>query len=206
MPGTKDSRTSTSSLRPSHVRSAALAAAVVGVIVLPIAAAQATPSHTSAKQPSVTGTPATGSPATATAALPQFCGTTQTGFQGQVTAQSCVDNASGAVTAVVYVGNASDKPLTVAVNLTRADGTLAPMQCTIAAHDLNGVCTTGALQISAGKGAFDAIAESVPVGAPVALGVLRAESGQVAPAAGTAADSAPAAPAPNASASVSPAA
>jgi hypothetical protein len=210
MPGTKDSRTP-SSLRPRHVRSAALAAAVVGVVVLPIAAAQATPSHSSAKQPSVTGTPATGAPATAAAVLPQFCGSTETGFQGQVSAQSCVDDTAGTVTATVYIGNSSAKPLTVAINLTRTDGSLAQMQCTIAAHDANGSCTTGALQSAAGKGSFDAIAETVPVGAPLALGVLHVESGQVTPDSGAAAadqgsgaDSA--SPAPSVSASTSPAA
>ena len=188
MPGTNDSRTPSSSLRPSHVRSVALAAAVVGVVVLPIAAAQATPSH-GTKQTTVTGSPATGAPATATAQLPQFCGATETGFQGQVTAQPCVNDADGTVTAVVYVGNSSDKPLTVAINLTRADGSLAQMQCTVVAHEANGTCTTGALQASVGKGAFNAIAEAVPVGAPVALGVLHVESGQVTPNAGDTADS-----------------
>jgi len=180
MPGTNDNRTSTSSLRPSHVRSAALAAAVVGVVVLPIAAAQATPSHSSAKQTSATGSPATGAPAIATPQLPQFCGSNETGFQGKVTAQSCVQNTDGVFTGEVYVGNGTDKPLTVAINLTRADGSIANMTCTVAAHDANGVCTTGALQASAGKGSFDAIAEMVPVNAPLADGVLRADSGQVA--------------------------
>lgn len=183
MPGTNDSRTPNSSLRPSHVRSAALAAAVVGVVVLPIAAAQASPSH-STKQPSATGTPATGAPTVAAAQLPQFCGETESGFQGKVTAQPCVDTSDGAVTAVVYVGNSTAQPLTVAINLTRADGSIAQMQCTVAAHDANGSCTTGALQLSAGHGSFDAIAEAVPVGAPVALGVLHVESGQVTPAGG----------------------
>ena len=206
MPGTNDSRTSTSSLRKSHVRSAALAAAVVGVVVLPIAAAQATPSHGSAKQPSVTGTPASGAPATVVAQLPQFCGATETGLQGQVTAQSCVDDTAGASTAVVYIGNSSDKPLTVAINLTRADGKLAQMQCIVAAHDANGECTTPALQDAAGTGAFDAIAETAPVGAPLALGVLRAESGQVVPGSADGAAPASADAAPSASASASPAA
>lgn len=185
MPGTNDSRTPSSSLRASHVRTAALAAAVVGVVVLPIAAAQATPSH-GAKQTTATatGTAASGAPATATAQLPQFCGASETGFQGQVTEQPCVDDAAGSVTGIVYVGNASAKPLTVAINLTRADGSIAQMQCTIAAHDANGTCVTGALRETAGKGAFNAIVEAIPVGAPVALGVLHAESGQVNPNAG----------------------
>jgi hypothetical protein len=200
MQGTNDNRTSTSSLRPSHVRSVALAATIVGVVVLPIAAAQATPQHTS-KQPSVTGTPATGSPQTATALLPQYCGSTEKGFGSQVTAQVCVDNNDGTVTGTVFVANASAKPLTVAVNLTRADGSLANMTCTVVAHDGNGSCTTGALSAAAGKGAFDAIAEVVPVNAPVADGVLRADSGSVTPAstsAGTSADTS-ATPTPSAS-------
>jgi hypothetical protein len=103
-----------------------------------------------------------------------------------VTAQPCVDDTAGTVTAVVYVGNSTAKPLTVAINLTRADGSLAQMQCTIAAHDTNGSCTTGSLLYSAGKGSFNAIAEAVPVDAPVALGVLHVESGQVTPNAGVA--------------------
>ena len=187
MPGTNDNRTSTSSLRPKHVRSAALAAAVVGVVVLPIAAAQATPSHGTAKQTSATGSPATGAPATATALLPQFCGGTESGFQGKVTAQSCVQNTGGVFTGEVYVGNATDKPLTVAINLTRTDGSIANMTCTVAAHDADGVCTTGTLQASAGRGSFNAIAEMVPVNAPLSDGVLHVESGQVAPAASGAA-------------------
>ena len=182
MQGTNDNRTSpTSSLRPGHVRTVALAATIVGVIVLPIAAAQATPSH-STKQPSVTGTPATGSPATATALLPQYCGSTETGFGSQVTAQVCVDDNAGVVTGTVFVGNTGAKPLTVAINLTRADGSLANMTCTVVAHDANGSCTTGPLNLTAGTGAFDAIAEMVPVNAPVSDGVLRADSGSVTPA------------------------
>jgi len=194
MQGSNDNRTATRSLRPSHVRSAALAAAVVGVVVLPIAAAQANPSHGSAKQASATGTPATGSPATAAALLPQYCGATQTGLQGAVTAQSCVNYAAGAVTGVVYVGNSSAKQLTVAINLTRGDGSMAQMTCVVAAHDANGTCTTGPLQDSAGKGAFDAIAEMLPANAPLAEGVLHVESGQVTQsAAGSAGAAAPSA-------------
>ncbi len=187
MQGSNDNRTVTRSLRPSHVRSAALAAAVVGVVVLPIAAAQANPSH-STKQPSVTGTPATGSPATAVALLPQYCGATETGLQGAVTAQSCVNYAAGAVTGVVYVGQLlRAQTLTVGINLTRGDGSLAQMTCVVAAHDANATCTTGPLQDSAGKGAFDAIAEMLPVNAPLSEGVLHVESGQVTPVAGSSA-------------------
>ena len=198
MQGSNDNRTATRSLRPSHIRSAALAAAVVGVVVLPIAAAQANPSHAT-KQPSVTGTPATGSPATAVALLPQYCGATETGLPGAVTAQSCVDYAAGAVTGVVYVGNSSAQQLTVAINLTRGDS-LAQMTCVVAAHDANATCTTGPLQESAGKGAFDAIAEMLPVNAPLSEGVLHVESGQVTPSAGSSSDAA----APSASAGATP--
>ena len=186
MQGTNDNRTSTSPLRPGHVRTVALAATIVGVVVLPIAAANASPSH-STKQTSVTGTPATGSPATATALLPQYCGSTETGFSGQITAQVCVDDSVGVVTGTVFVANSTAKSLTVGINLSRGDGSFADMTCTVVAHDANGECTTGPLSISAGKGAFDAIAETVPVNAPVADGVLRADSGAVTPAAGTAA-------------------
>ena len=205
MSGSNDKRTQTSSLRPSHVRSAALAAAVVGVVVLPIAAAQATPSH-SAKQTTVTGTPSTGTPATAVALLPQYCGPTETGFQGAVTAQSCVENADGSVTGEVYVTNSSGTPVTVAINLTRTDESIAQMTCTIAPHEQAGTCVTGALQAAAGQGAFDAIAELIPVGAPVATGVLHADSGQVASSASGSSAAAPVATAPSASTNASPAA
>ena len=178
MQGTNDNRTSTSSLRPGHVRTVALAATIVGVVVLPIAAANANPLHSGSKQPSVTGTPATGSPATATALLPQYCGSTESGFSGQITAQVCVLNSNGVVTGTVFVANSTAKPLTVGINLTR-DGSFANMTCTVVAHDANGECTTGPLSLSSGAGAFDAIAEAVPVNAPVADGVLRADSGEV---------------------------
>jgi len=188
MQGKNDNRTSkTSSLRPGHVRTVALAATIVGVVVLPIAAANANPLHSSTKQSSVTGTPSTGSPATATALLPQFCGSTETGFGGLVTEQTCVNDSDGVVTGTAFVANSSAKTLTVGINLTRADGSLANMTCTVVAHDANGECTTGPLTISAGKGAFNAIAETAPVTGPLADGVLRAQSGEVTPTAGAAA-------------------
>jgi hypothetical protein len=192
MQGTNDNRTSkTRSLRAGHVRTIALAATIVGVVVLPIAAANANPLH-STKQTSVTGTPSTGSPATATALLPQYCGQTQTGLSGQVTEQTCVNDNAGVITGTAFVANSSAKPLTVAINLTRTDGSsFANMTCTVAAHDAGGECTTGPLAQSAGKGAFNAIAETVPVGAPLADGVLRADSGNVTPTAGTPASAAP---------------
>jgi hypothetical protein len=181
MQGTKDNRTTKKSLRPTHVRTVALAATIVGVVVLPIAAANANPLHSnSSKQPSVSGTPATGSPATANALLPQYCGQTQTGFGGKVTAQVCVDNnGDGTVTGTAFVANASAQTLTVGINLSRTDSSLANMTCTVAAHDASGQCTTGSLNLSAGKGAFEAIVETAPVNAPLADGVLRADSGEV---------------------------
>ena len=192
MQGTNDNRTSkTSSLRPGHVRTVALAATIVGVVVLPIAAANANPLHSSTKQSSATGAPSTGSPATATALLPQFCGTTETGFGGQVTEQTCVNDSDGVVTGTAFVANSSAKTLTVGINLTRADGSLANMTCTVVAHDADGECTTGPLSFSAGKGAFNAIAETAPTTGPLADGVLRAQSGEVTPTAGTAASAAP---------------
>lgn len=197
MPGTNENRTPTpasvSSLRRGHVRSAALAAAVVGVVVLPIAAAEANPSHT-AKQPSATGTPAVGAPATASALLPQYCGTLLHGFQNKVSAQACVNDEGGSVTGTVYVTNAGSSQLTVVINLVSSvtGGPQTQMSCTVAAGDQNGECTTGAL--TDGQGSFDAIAEAAPVGAPLALGVLHVESGQVAPAGAPAPSSAPSAP------------
>jgi hypothetical protein len=192
MQGTNDNPTSkTRSLRPGHVRTVALAATIVGVVVLPIAAANANPLH-SAKQTSVTGTPSTAPPATATALLPQYCGQTQTGLSGQVTEQTCVNDNAGVITGTAFVANSGAKPLTVAINLTRADGSsFASMTCTVAAHDASGECTTGPLAQSAGQGAFNAIAETVPVGAPLADGVLRADSGNVTPTAGTPAGAVP---------------
>jgi hypothetical protein len=181
MQGTKENRTTRSSLRPSHVRTVALAATIVGVVVLPIAAANANPLHSgnSSKQPSVTGTPATGSPATVTALLPQYCGSTESGFGGKVTAQVCVNNSDGTVTGTAFVANSSAQAVTVGINLSRTDHSLADMTCTVAAHDASGQCTTGALNLSAGKGAFDAIVEAAPVNAPLTSGVLRADSGEV---------------------------
>jgi hypothetical protein len=192
MPGTNENRTPTpapaSALRRRHVRSAALAAAVVGVVVLPIAAAAANPSHP-AKQPSAIGTPAAGAPAVASATLPQYCGTELHGFQGKVGAQACVNDAAGSSTGTVYISNGTATALTVVINLvpSTAGGAQAQMTCTVAAGDQNAECTTGAL--ADGSGSFDAIAETAPVGAPLALGVLHVESGQVVPAA-----AAPAAP------------
>lgn len=188
MPGTNENRTPTpassvSSLRRGHVRSVALAAAVVGVVVLPIAAAEANPSH-SAKQPSATGTPAAGAPRTAVAVLPQYCGDKLQGFGQQVSAQACVNEASGAVTGTVYVDNSTATPLTVVINLisTTSGSVQTQMSCTVAAGDANGECVTGALTDASGQGTFNAVAEAVPVGAPVADGVLHVESGQVSPA------------------------
>lgn len=204
MPGTNENHTPTpapvSSLRRGHVRSVALAAAVVGVVVIPIAAAAANPSH-STKQPTVTGTPAAALPAGADAVLPQYCGGELHGFQGKVSAQACVNEAAGSVSGTVYVDNGTGSALTVVINLvsSAAGGAQTTMSCTVAAGDHNGECTTTALDDATGKGGFDAIAEAVPVGAPVAAGVLHVESGQVTPAAAGTAGSSPAAAASSAS-------
>ncbi|MBR7831663.1 hypothetical protein KDL01_00230 [Actinospica durhamensis] len=208
MPGTNENRTPTpaasvSSLRRGHVRSVALAAAVVGVVVLPIAAAEANPSHAT-KQASATGTPAAAVPATASAMLPQYCGTELFGFQNKVSAQACVDDQGGSVTGTVYVSNGTGSQLTVVINLvsSTAGGPQAQMSCTVAAGDTGGVCTTDALADTAGTGTFDAIAEAAEVGAPLADGVVHVESGQVSPTDSTAAP----APSTSAAPSVSPAA
>ncbi len=211
MPGTNENRTpnpaAVSSLRRGHVRSVALAAAVVGVVVLPIAAAEANPSH-SAKQTTATGTPAAAAPATASALLPQYCGTELSGFSGKVSAQACVNDEGGAVTGTVYVDNAGGAKLTVVINLVSSvsGGPQAQMSCTVAAGDANGVCTTGALADGSGTGTFDAIAEAAEVGAPLADGVVHVESGQVSPTDSTAASAPSTSAAPSASPSLSPAA
>ena len=212
MPGTNENRTPTpaasvSSLRRGHVRSVALAAAVVGVVVLPIAAAEANPSH-SPKQASATGTPAVAAPATASAMLPQYCGTELHGFGNKVSAQACVNDEGGSVTGTVYVDNGSGKQLTVVINLvpSTAGGAQAQMTCTVAAGYSAGECTTDALADTSGTGTFDAIAEAAQVGAPLADGVLHVESGQVSPTDSTAAAAPSTSAAPSASPSFSPAA
>ncbi|HEV2345603.1 MAG TPA: hypothetical protein VGS97_16005 [Actinocrinis sp.] len=185
------------SLRPHHVRTLALAGAVVGVVVLPIAAAQATPSQShdaqaaagrlagaqASGQPSATASPSPG--AGVQALNPEFCGTARTATMsdGTVRVQACVVQEDTAAAARVYVANGTSKDQLVALNLTRADGTVIQVQCTITAADANGLCATSPTAISGGTGAFNAIAELATVGAPLSAGVVHVESGLVAPAA-----------------------
>lgn len=180
-------------LRPHHVRTIALAGAVVGVVVLPIAAAQATPPQnhetkgaSSASVPGtyqVSGAPSASPGAGVQALTPEFCGAvrTATTAAGAVRVQACVDQADGSATGRVYVTNGTSKDQLVALNLTRADGSVVQVQCTIIAGDAAGLCETGPTAISSGKGAFDAIAELATQGAPLSAGVVHVESGLIAP-------------------------
>jgi hypothetical protein len=182
------------------VRTLALAGAVVGVVLLPIAAAQATPPsqnhETQAGAGQTAGAAATGtgqasatpsasaSPGAAAQALtPEFCGTslTKTVSGGVVHIQSCVEQADGSAAARVYVANGTGTAQVVALNLVRSDGSVVSVQCTIAAGDAAGQCATSPTSISAGTGGYNAVAELVAEGAPVSAGVLHVESGLVAP-------------------------
>jgi hypothetical protein len=178
-----------------HVRSLALAGAVVGVVMLPIAAAQATPqSHdTGVSAPSGSGptssqTP-TPSPSDATdggarALAPEFCGTARTAPAlggGSLRVQACVNQTGGTASARVYVANGATIAQIVALNLTRTDGSVVQVQCTIPAG-VAGLCETSPVAVSGGSGAFNAIAELVGQNEPVSAGVVHVESGLVAPA------------------------
>ena len=196
--------TEPSTLRPHHVRSIALAGAVVGVVVLPIAAAQASPpaknhdvlssaggqgangGRPGADQASATPSPSAGSGAQALA--PEFCGAPLTTkvAGGAVRVQACVNQSAGSASARVYVANGTSTQQTVALNLTRADGSVVQVQCTITAGDASGLCATSPTSISDGSGAFNAIAEIAAQGAPLSAGVVHVESGLVAAAAQTA--------------------
>jgi hypothetical protein len=181
-------------LRPHHVRTIALAGAVVGVVVLPIAAAQATPPQSreakggagSASAPGsyqVSGAPSASPGAGVQALTPEFCGAVRavTTAAGTVRVQACVKQTDGSAAGRVYVANNTSKDQLVALNLTRADGSVVQVQCTIAAGDAAGLCATGPTAISSGKGAFAAIAELAAQGAPLSAGVVHVESGLVAP-------------------------
>ena len=180
-------------LRPHHVRTLALAGAVVGVVVLPIAAAQATPPQSHDAQAAsaatvpgsyqVSAAPSASAGAGVQALTPEFCGTprTATFAGGAVRVQACVEQSDGAAAARVYVANDTSKDQLVALNLTRADGTVVQVQCTITAGDAAGLCATSPMLTSSGKGAFDAIAELATQGAPLSAGVVHVESGLVAP-------------------------
>lgn len=179
-----------SSLEPKHIRSIALAGAVIGVVLLPIAAAQANPTDpagptvASAGQPSAGPVQPTATPTAAKAIGGEFCGAAVTvgGGAAQVQAQSCVEQADGSVAAKVYVSNAGSAEQTVSLNLTRTDGTLIQVRCTVAAGDTSASCETDALPTTGGHGAFNAIAELIGAG-PDSAGVLHAESGLVSPSA-----------------------
>ncbi|HEV2640602.1 MAG TPA: hypothetical protein VGX23_36090 [Actinocrinis sp.] len=176
-----------SALEPKHIRSFALAGAVVGVVLLPIAAAQANPTTPPAGAKSGASAAPTPGP-TQTAATPvggEFCGASVTvGADGAaIQAQACVEQADGTVAAKVYVSNASATDQTVTLNLTRADGTLIQVHCLVVSGDTAGICETGALPTTAGTGAFNAIAELAGAGRPLVDGVLHAESGLVSPSA-----------------------
>jgi hypothetical protein len=190
--------TDSPSLRPHHVRSIALAGAVVGVVVLPIAAAQASPpvknhdllgassgqgangAQPGADQASATPSPSAGSGSQAL--TPEFCGAplTVTVSGGTVHVQACVNQSAGSASARVYVANGTHAQQTVALNLTRADGTVVQVQCVIAAGDAAGLCATSPTAISGGSGAYNAIAEIAAQGAPLSAGVVHVESGLVA--------------------------
>lgn len=213
----QDARSTTDSttpqLKPHHVRTLALAGAVVGVVLLPIAAAQATPQNhdkqatssnptpgpgsllgvlPGAGQPSTTATPtapAQGDPTAsptdpgAQSLTPEFCGTARTAAfaAGTVHVQACVEQTDGAAIGRVYVSNGTATAQTVALNLTRADGSVVQVQCTIAAGDTAGVCATDPVALSGGTGGYNAIAELAAQGAPLSAGVVHVESGLVAP-------------------------
>jgi hypothetical protein len=167
-------------------------------VVLPIAAAQASPpvknhdilsasgsqgangGQPGADQASATPSPSAGSGAQALA--PEFCGAplAATVAGGAVRVQACVDQAAGSASARVYVANGTNAQQTVALNLTRADGSVVQVQCVITAGDAAGLCATSPTSISDGHGAFNAIAEIAAQGAPVSAGVVHVESGLVA--------------------------
>lgn len=212
-------------LRPTHVRVVALSAAAIGLVVLPIAAAQAHPANPtvenqsadSAASPSLTGLrpgqltnslltqlsqlASTGGssaqPGTSTSAQggsgnsgasqvsPEFCGPSGSGNGHQVTAQACVEHSAVATWARAYVTNNSTSTQVVALNLTASNGQVVETKCEIGAGSTHAICETPRLtgsQLLTAKGAKatdDAIAEILPVDAPVSAGVLHVESGQV---------------------------
>ncbi|MBS2966662.1 hypothetical protein KGA66_26735 [Actinocrinis puniceicyclus] len=184
-------------LRPRHVRTLALAGAVVGVVVLPIAAAQASPpvknhdmpasangqgtnSGQAADQVSATASPSAGAGAQALA--PEFCGApvSATVAGGTLRVQACVDQSAGSAAARVYVENGTGADQTAVLNLARADGSTVQVRCTIAAGDAAGVCSTSPTAVGGGSGAYNAIAELAAQGVPLSAGVVHVESGLVA--------------------------
>lgn len=190
-----------STLEPHHIRSLALAGAVVGVVLLPIAAAQANPTGSGSAATTQSSTASSGASSAAPTATPtaaqalgaEYCGPDTTVGSGAtaVQAQSCVEQSDGTASAKVYVSNGSAAVQTVTLNLTRSDGTLVQVQCAIAAGDTSGTCATDALPTASGTGAFNAIAEMIAAGRPLSDGVLHTESGLVAPSADAASAAGP---------------
>lgn len=193
-------------LKPNHIRSLALAGAVVGVALLPIAAAQATPPQSSQTQ-SQTQTNASGQTGSALgssnssgngsaansgsgvtqpvqALSGEFCTTNQSeklSDGGTVQLQVCLEQQNGTVFAQAYVANDGTVPQIVAVDLTRTDGTLVQSQCLIAAGTVSTVCATSPIPASQGSGAYNSIAEAAEQGKPLSAGAIHVESGLVAP-------------------------
>lgn len=176
-------------LKPNHVRSLALAGAVVGVALLPVAAAQATPPQSAqsqtggANQAAVQASGAPSASPAAKALAGEYCGPDSTGSAagGSVQLQVCVEEQHGTVFAQAYVVAGGTAPQLVAVDLNSTDGTLGQAQCVIAAGDASGVCATSPVPVVAGAGVVDAVAEAVGQGRPVSDGVLHVESGPVTP-------------------------
>jgi hypothetical protein len=180
-----------SRLRPHHVRSVALAGAVVGVVVLPIAAAQATPSQNHDSQSggsslSAAGQTAPGAESTspvAQAVASEFCGTATNTKRsdGSIRTQACVIQNGGTVLARLYVSNGTSTPQVAALNLTQVNGDVVQVQCVVAAGDSSAQCATSPVPVGSGAGAFNAVAELVGQNAPVSAGLIHVESGLVAP-------------------------
>lgn len=173
-----------SSLRPNHIRSLALAAAVVGVALLPIAAAQATPPQTSGQtQNTAQAQSGQGGSGAAQALSGTFCSENQSESisGGAVQLQTCVQQQNGTVFAQAYVTNGSTVPQIVAVNLTRSDGTLVQNQCIVAPGTASTLCATSPIPASQGSGAYDSVAEAAGQGRPLSDGAVHVESGLVAP-------------------------
>lgn len=182
--------TDSTRLRPHHVRSIALAGAVVGVVVLPIAAAQATPSQNrdsasgAARSAQSQAAPGAQSPSpVAQAVASEYCGGAVTTARpgGTIRSQVCVVQNDGTAMARLYVSNDTSAPQTAALNLTRVDGTVVQVQCTVAAGDASAQCATTPVPVGSSGGAFNAVAELVGQNAPVSAGLIHLESGLVAP-------------------------
>jgi hypothetical protein len=182
--------TDSSRLRPHHVRSIALAGAVVGVVVLPIAAAQATPSQNHDAQSGMAQSAPDQSAASAQSPSPvaqavasEFCGVAETTARtgGSIRTQACVDQDGGTAVARLYVSNGTSTAQVAALNLTRVDGSVVQVQCVVAAGDAAAQCATNPVPVGSAGGAFDAVAELVGQNAPVSAGLIHVESGLVAP-------------------------